>query len=425
MLLTFAVPALAADKTKLVVNGKTVSGVEFKTIKGIIYIPLKNTKTIFGVSSSFHKESNTVVVGTGIDVAKKQKRATTTRLIVNGKITTGVNISTLNNTPYVPLLKLAPTLSATASWKDQTKTVTITLKSSTSSTAGTVGLESMKIALSKYGKGVSLTSASSKIITQYQNQFFSKSRTPLSLDKIAKAVAQGEIAKDVTKFQSSIVNLTFVDIDQITETKLSNGQTVTHAIGHTGGKYNEMTESWVDSTYYQIFYLGSTKIFKGSGTTVNGVPIGKSTIDLVSNVGVEYTAPMYVVVAGNFLNSIDEYDIRKEASDNNTGPILFPDELSDAQKALEKLSVTMSDGKLKILDEWGVDLKIKSIQVMDYEYAISSPISLPNKYEGGLSIELDSLKNSNGESFAPVNGVVYFIKIVTDAGEVIRSESLS
>lgn len=288
-----------------------------------------------------------------------------------------------------------------------------------------VGIETMKAALKQFTDGVSLSDASVKVLEQNEQAFFSPDRSKLSLDKLAKATLPGEIAKSPSSYAGSIINLTFMEIDSIHELLIGNGQTVTGAVGHTGGKYREMTEKWKDSTYFQVFYLGTTKLAKGDSATVNGVVIGETTVELTNALGVKFNAPLYVIIAGNLLSSSEEYDIRKEQSESNPGKISIPDldkEPTYAQKALQNLSVKMKGGKLEIFDEWAGELEIKELQIMDYKLPISKTLRIPSKYDGGLAISLDSFVNNKGEPFVPKDGETYFIKIVTNAGEITRSE---
>ncbi|MBJ6360911.1 copper amine oxidase N-terminal domain-containing protein [Paenibacillus sp. GCM10012307] len=417
LLVTFSSPTFAAQEPKLIVNGKVVTDVKVKTIKGTSYLPLRAIATVLGVEVTWHQASNTVIVGTGKEKANGMKKSSTARLIVNGSTISGVDLPSLNGVTYVPLRKVAQILGATVNWNAQTDTITIT--SSASSTTANIGVDSIKLALSKYGEGVTLSSTSLKTLNQHQKQFFEMNRDPLSLDKIAKATSEASITKSISSYYSSLVNLTFVEIDEISEVKMSTGQTVTVAIGHTGGKYNKMTESWTDSHYFQIFYLGSTKIKKGDGTTVNGLPVGQNAVNLVNELGVKFTTPMNVMIAGNFLRSIDEYDIRKARSESTGGGLNFPEEVNTINKqALENLSITLTNDTINITDDLDVGLKIKSISIMDYKYPINAPFELPNRYEGGLTISLSSFKNNQGVSFNGNLGEAYFVQIITDAGEL-------
>lgn len=83
----------------------------------------------------------------------------------------------------------------------------------------------------------------------------------------------------------------------------------------------------------------------------------------------------------------------------------------------------MKGGKLEIFDEWSVDLEVRKLKIMEYEYALPKPIVIPNKYEGGLAIELKAFVDGKGTAFAPKTGETYFIQVVTNAGEIVRMEN--
>jgi len=417
LLLTIALPVQAAQQIKITVNGKTVTGVTVKSVKNVLYIPMNNSKTVFGTAASAtnHTASKTVVVGTGLDQAKKLKAGSTTRLIVNGKTISGVSVPVISGVTYIPLLKVAQELGLQSTWNDKSNTVTINKTSAPS----IIGVDSMQLALQGYSDGVTLSASSIKTLTQYQKEFFTANRSALSLDKIAKAISEAEIEKNVAKYQSTVVSLTFLNIDSVAVIKLKNGQSVTRAIGHTGGKYDAMTEKWKESFYFEIYYLGSAKISKGEGVTVKGIPVGKSSVELVNTYGAKYTAPLTTIVAGNLLRSIDEYDIRSKQSQNSGGSISFPelDELDKTQ--LQRVEFTLSANGLKIFDPFMKGYEVKSVHVGEYTYKPSAGTTIPDMSYDGLVVPLESLKDGSGNALADTSGS-FFVKVVTNKGEIMR-----
>ncbi|MFC5703061.1 stalk domain-containing protein [Cohnella faecalis] len=414
LLLTFAVPTLAAQPIKLTVNGKAVTGVNVKTQKGTLYIPFKDTSKLFGVTSTFHKESNSVIVGKGIEQAKKMKRTSAARLIVNGKVITGVTNPTISSSTHIPLLKVAQALGVKASWNDKTKTVTITTASLT--TKSIPEIENLQNALKSFSADLNLNSESVSALTKYQKEFFAKDRSPLSLKKVAKTVSAKDIAKKVSSYYSAIVRLSPVELDSVQEFKLSNGQVVTGAIGHTGGTYSQITESWKDSTYFVIFYLGSNDLKKGDKATVNGIPVGKTQIELTNALGATWQEPLYAVAAGNFLSVSEEYDIEKEQSQG--GSIDWSALDKKTQERINKLLlVTLSDEGLLINDRtYTYGLEITKVQINDYEYVPTSKTELP---DGSLTIPISSFKDSKGNPLTAQSGS-FFVMITTNKGEFFK-----
>ncbi|MDQ0902766.1 copper amine oxidase N-terminal domain-containing protein [Paenibacillus sp. V4I7] len=284
------------------------------------------------------------------------------------------------------------------------------------SASSSIGIETMKSALKQYTDGVSLSNATVKVLEQNEQAFFSADRSKLSLDKIAKAALPGNIAKSPSSYAGSIVNLTFMEIDSIRELLMGNDQTFTGAVGHTGGKYNQITETVEDRTYFQVFYLGKNGLTKGDSATVNGVVVGETTIELTNPLGVKSTPPMYVIVAGNMLSTSEDYDIRVEQS--KSGTIDWSALDKETQERIERLLlVTLNKDGLLINDRtYTYGLEITKAQIQDYEYVPTSKTVLPS---GSLTIPLNSFKDSKGKSMTAQSGS-FFVKITTNYGEFIK-----
>ncbi|GCL74845.1 hypothetical protein PN4B1_48270 [Paenibacillus naphthalenovorans] len=285
------------------------------------------------------------------------------------------------------------------------------------SITSSLGIDTMKLALDKYASGTSLSDETKQVLSKYDADFFAADRNPLSLDKVAKTVQEKDIAKNVSNFQTNIVNLTFMEIDSAREIKLENGQTITGAVGHVGGTYSQITGMWSDSTYFQVFFSGTTKVAKGDKATVNGIPIGESTVELTNALGKKFVEPMYIVVAGNFLKSSTEYDIRKERSETNPGKISFPELDKDMQNKVQRLNLSLNAKEFTIEDpKYDPYLvEIKSIQIMEYTYKPTAKTTM--KYD--LTIPVSSFTDSKGSPFTGKPGS-YFVKVSTDFGEITK-----
>nr|WP_274381445.1 copper amine oxidase N-terminal domain-containing protein [Paenibacillus mesophilus] len=274
--------------------------------------------------------------------------------------------------------------------------------------------------------GLPLPAKSRDVLEQNAAAFFAPDRSLLSLDELDKYVSEGDLAKNPSNYAGDIVTYSSLTLDTVREMELDGGQIVTGAVGHTGGTHNRLFESWQDSTYFQIFYAGRADVAKGDKTTVKGVVVGETIVELTNARGVPFSQPMYVIVAGNFLKGSAEYDFRMERSKQNPGKIVIPELDSQptySQKALKQLSVKLKGGKLKIVDEMYGDLEIRELRIMDYAYKLAKPIRIPDKYDGGLAIELSAFADAQGNPFVPKSGEIYLIKVVTNAGEVVRFES--
>lgn len=117
---------------------------------------------------------------------------------------------------------------------------------------------------------------------------------------------------------------------------------------------------------------------------------------------------------------------RSSTSNTSISPgISIPDlesQPSYKQKALDKLSVKLKSGKLEIIDAWSGDLSIQKIQIMDYSKIMNPSLPISSGYEG-ITIDLASFVDDSGKHLNPVDGEMYFINVVTDAGSIVRSET--
>lgn len=411
LLFSFNISTFAASQPTLIVNGKIIKDVEIKSIKDTTYLPLRAIASTLGVQVSWHQSSGTVIVGSG--KADGLKKGKSSRLMVNGKVVTGVDVPNYNGVTFVPLRAVAQILGAKVDWNQSTRTITITDGASSSS-----ALQSIKQAMNQHSKGLNIPTSSETVLKNNHDAFFKSGRDLLSLDKLAKATNTGDIERNVKGYNSSIVNATFVEIDEITEVKTNAGQVVTVAVGHTGGAYRELTEQWEDSHYILIYFLGTeTSIKKGTKTTVNGIPVGQQTIELTNAMGVEFTQPLSVIIAGNFLSSSKEYDLRVERSNNNPGEIIFGDDLLQDLDKEKKLWIEASldvEG-LTVSDLEAGDLKISTIQLGNYQYTAPSA-GVVVEWRGTM-IPYSEFRDSSGNTFEPVVNNSYPILITFTNGQ--------
>jgi hypothetical protein len=277
-------------------------------------------------------------------------------------------------------------------------------------------LDNLKFALSAYG--VNLPLASEQLISKNAESFFGADTDPLSLEKVAKAASPEDIVKRLPSYYSSIVNLTFLQLDSIREYQRDDGTILTGAVGHTGGKLSSLTNTWEDAIYFQIFFVGTTKAIKGDKVTVNGIPVGESTIDLTNARGQAFVQPMIMLAAGNLIRSADEYDIRSARSKKSTGKIVIPELEKQRKEDLDKVGVTLQGSKITVVDTRGANFHIESIQIQEHTYAPSSKLSVPIG-GSGLGIDLKNFMNKDGKAFAPAAGQTFFIFIKTTQGEMI------
>ncbi|OMF96827.1 hypothetical protein [Paenibacillus sp. FSL R7-0337] len=274
----------------------------------------------------------------------------------------------------------------------------------------------MSLALNQYARGIKLSTGAKQTLSNNQSTFFGSATDPLSLDKVAKAISVNDIARDWTKYGSTIVNFTFLKIDSIQKISLSNGKTVTGVVAHAGGKYREITESWEDSVYFQIFYPGTAALKAGDNITVNGIPVGSGSVDTVDTLGRKQTEPMTVLIAGNLISSSQEYDIRSTRS--QCGTVVIPELQAEAQKKMDSLQLTLSADGLKIFDPYLTGMEIKSVQIQDYTFEpTAKTVISKNGYEG-LLIPLSSFLDASAE-FQPTSGS-YIVRVVTDRGETTK-----
>lgn len=263
---------------------------------------------------------------------------------------------------------------------------------------------------------VNLPDASYQALVQNANLFFAKDRKVNSLDGIANTVGYGNIAKNVSKYNSSIVEMDSIVLDDIKEYNVS-GETITEAIGHWGGNS-------VDPVYFQIIYMGSNHLTKGSNTTVSGIPVGETTVTLTNVFGATFTEPMYVVVAGNF------YDMLTKA--------IGPDKLEQAQKEREEAEKKMvfnaryyedpmsfeRTPTLEVQNDGYKTLKIYGIEVGPYKYPSDNTYFEMSAERENYSLPRSSIKLTgwhlgiSDKEFEELVNKTSTIKVTTELGSI-------
>lgn len=434
----FAGTSFASVDLKLNVNGQAVTfqyGAPFID-DGSSLVPLRDLLVGLGVQDNDehitwngNEQSVTIIKGdksVKLSVGAKE-------IYLNGSIYKSLEVPAkmVNERVYLPARAVAEALGYFVDFDAETWTILVQevpfsggVKaddySKDSAAVSSIGIETMKAALQQYTDGITLSSASIEVLQKHGEAFFAADRSKLSLDKMAKAALASEVAKAPSSFAGTVANLTFMmKLDSVRELQIDNGQTVTGAIGHTGGEYREMTGKVEDSTYFQVFYLSSSHLSKGDSATVNGVVVGESTIELTNALGVKFTVPMYVVVAGNLLSSSEEYDIRKAQSESNPGTISIPDLDKEVQKKLDRLELTLTSSGLKIYDPYLNGMEIKSVRIEGYTYKPALKTIISDTGYEGLTIPLSSFANDKSQAFN-ASGGSFFVIVTTNLGETIQ-----
>ncbi|RTE02765.1 copper amine oxidase N-terminal domain-containing protein [Paenibacillus whitsoniae] len=446
---TLCMQTTFAAELKMKINNESVHfeyGTPFID-NGSSLIPLRDLLISLGVANDDqHIQWN--AAEQSVTIAKDDKivklRVGATDIFLNGELFKKLEVPAQNvdGRVYLPARAVAEALGYFVGYDAETSTVLVQEKPFGGGvkaddygnseiavpSAGDSALDSLKFGLAAYH--VSLPVDSERAINNNSSTFFASGSNPLSLDKIAKPTAPEDIVKNVSAYHSSIVNVTFLKIDEIKDFTLDNGKTLTLAIGHTGGETSPVSNSWVDDTYFQVFFAGSAPAAKGDKVTVNGVPVGESTIELTTALGKPVVEPVVLLAAGNLIKTSDEYDLRSEQSRSNTGNIVIP-ELEKAWKTkIDGLQVNMTGDKITITSRRTTDsavngtyVNVKSVQAENYSYTPSSPLEIPLG-QNGLNISLKDLVDKTGKSLQPSNGQTFFVKIEVVQGVSSRVDSV-
>ncbi|WP_042198139.1 copper amine oxidase N-terminal domain-containing protein [Paenibacillus camerounensis] len=412
--LTLLSGTASAASVKLSVNGTAVTSPSFIQ-QGITFFGLRELLNALGVGQiKWDAKAQTITAVKGnttvnVTIGKKQ-------VYKNGMLYKELEVParSIQNKVYLPARAVAEAFGYSVSFKNNT--VVLTSGNASITSASTDGIATLSLALDQYAGGIKLNANTKQTLSNNQSAFFGSAANPLSLDKIAKSIPVNEIARDWNKYSSTIVNFTFLEIDSIRQIKLSNGKTVTGVVAHAGGKYREMTESWEDSVYFQIFYFGTAALKAGDSITVNGIPVGSGSVDTMDTLGRKQTEPMTLLVAGNLLSSSQEYDIRSTRSQG--GSVVIPELQAEAQKKMDSLQLTLSADGLKIFDPYLTGMEIKSVQIQDYTFTPTAKTIISNNGYEGLMIPLSSFLDA-GSEFQPTSGS-FFIRVVTDRGETTK-----
>lgn len=197
---------------------------------------------------------------------------------------------------------------------------------------------------------VQVPTASYDLLVANEDLFFSKNRSRFSLLDKALWVSGGDIDKNVSKYNATIIQLESLTIDQNKETSLPDGNTLTTLIGHTGGRIDAITNIWRDATYFQIFHIGTTGMNKGADATVIGVPVGESTLLFTNALGNQYTMPSYVIISGNVYGKLAAYLDQIEKGKN--APIKFTPEYQEYLDEIEERNKNITKGSTFSQEEW-------------------------------------------------------------------------
>lgn len=110
-----------------------------------------------------------------------------------------------------------------------------------------------------------MTDATYNVLASNGDGFFASNRDKFSLYDKAKKIGTGEMSKNPLKYSSMIAEISRMRIFDITEASLDSGRVATIDYG----------ESESGGLYYQIFYLGSTKVSKGDTIEMVGVHVNQ------------------------------------------------------------------------------------------------------------------------------------------------------
>ncbi|RXT08843.1 stalk domain-containing protein [Ammoniphilus sp. CFH 90114] len=251
----------------------------------------------------------------------------------------------INGRTMVPVRFVGEAAGASVTWDVSTKTVHVStdegyvVQKSQNNYDASAYINYLSKYIPQYTSNqLQLTEQAIQKLTEDPGLYFSKDRDMMSVDKNANKYFADRIT-----------------IEDITRVTMDNNDILTIAIGYTGGKINPITEIYENQTYYQMFYFGSNNVKKGDSVTARGIFVGNSIINLVNNLtGLEYQAPIHVMVAGDFYNMLDEYFYLKELGKKEG--VLFDEETKERLGLGEKkyegeegLVQAAEEGRLEIV----------------------------------------------------------------------------
>ncbi|TXK75429.1 copper amine oxidase N-terminal domain-containing protein [Paenibacillus sp. N3.4] len=420
----FTSSALAAE-LKMNVNGNAV---DFKygspfIENGSSLIPLRDLLISLGVPNNDQSiiwngtdQSVTAIKGeTTIKLAVGQKE-----IYKNGKLFRSLEVPAKNvdGRVFLPARAVAEALGNKVGYDSTTSTVLID-SSAASNTTTFDPSDLSEIISSGTNNTVRLPAASLSLLEANKELFFAPNRDMISLKGKTSVVTDVEIKKNVTKYNNTIAEKMDITIDLIKEYTGSSGETITEAIGHTGGKIDYLSEKWRDATYYQVFFVGTNNVKKGDVTYVNGVPVGQTTVNLENFLGVQFEAPMYVLVAGNFYSVADAVDNLKEST--SITEINGEKVPAVNEQALRNLNVYLNNVKseIKFVSTVVNSLQVYSIEIDGYIYKPAQPLEVIESSSQEFNLNL--LKNSSGKSFLPTKDELYTVKLQTSIGDISKS----
>ncbi|MGG2197545.1 stalk domain-containing protein [Paenibacillus validus] len=313
------------DDIKVYLHGKLQSYEQPPLIKdGSTMVPMRAIFETLGATVKWDGENQIIDALKGTTSIRLQigwKGA----YIGQDKIDLDIAPEIINGSTMVPLRFIGEALGEKIEWDGDTRSVLISTDKSVlpkpyqdSGTYTYVADELRSVLPQVTETQLELPDASHSVLTSYADLFFASDRHKGSLRGKATPITSGQVEKNPGSYSDSIVEISSIHIIDISEKTLENGEILTIAYGYTGGEVNQITEKWVDPTYYQILYVGSADVQKGDKTEVNGVVAGESTIGLVNNdTGNQFSAPVYPIIAGNFYNFFDLYLLLLEEAQNS------------------------------------------------------------------------------------------------------------
>jgi formylglycine-generating enzyme required for sulfatase activity len=245
------------------------------------------------------------------------------------------------------------------------------------------------------------------VLVKNSAAFFAQNRKVNSLQSISQAVGGSDLAKAIYKYYSTVVmNKNCVKVIDVKEVDISDGLTLTVVYGSHGyldriapktikenGRWVFIrgSETWVPFDYVEILYLGSVEDVKVGTDDVMyfGVPVGESTLDLVSVDGQEFSVSTRVIVAGNLFTERQKAAWEKEEAKR----------LEAEKEAIKENTIVRIAGKgdlarVKALIEKNADVN----KIVDGDTALIRAVRAENEEMARLLIEAGSNPNLTEET---------------------------
>lgn len=226
----------------------------------------------------------------------------------------------------------------------------------------------------------------------------------------ATYVSPQDLIKRVDTYFDTVITYKALQVEEITEKALESGERYTAAILREGGRIDPLTNKFVDPIYFLVVSIGPVDAVKGNLVNVYASPLGVTTVETLY-LGEK---PMIVMV-GDIQQSYDDREFVEVTEDML--PELKEEKERKRQRTLNLLSAYLEGSKIELTNSSGENVEVRGIDIDGYFYAPPSPIPVPY---GGVTIPLEYLVNSKGQSFRPVHDQDYSIVLTTNLGETTK-----